>query len=128
MWGSKNRRITELQTRIAELAEQRNEARAELAESRATVIRLAGRNNELSNRLERANEAANDGALDEMGARLDRALHACARYLDAYHAQCRVNDRLSDQLMGAMGYTDDGLKALGVALAKDARENGGVKQ
>ncbi|MFI0768578.1 hypothetical protein ACH4TQ_27380 [Streptomyces sp. NPDC021218] len=121
MWGSKNRRI-------AELAEQRNEARAELAESRATVIRLAGRNDELSNRLERANEAANDGALDEMGARLDRALRACARYLDAYHAQCRVNDRLSDQLMGAMGYTDDGLKALGVALAKDARENGGVKQ
>ncbi|MGW3428934.1 hypothetical protein ACWDHW_13400 [Streptomyces melanosporofaciens] len=128
MWGAKNRRIAELQNRIAELAEQRDEARAELAESRATVIRLAGRNTTLAERLEHAHEAANDGALDEMGARLDRALHACARYLDAYHAQCRVNDRLSDQLMGAMGYTDAGLKALGVALAEDARKNGGVKQ
>lgn len=33
-------------------------------------------------------------------------------------AQGRVNDRLSDQLMHAMGYTTAGLERLGVVAAK----------
>lgn len=80
MWHPWKRRIAELRARVEQLAEQRDDARRELANSRATVIRLTGRNTELTERLERAHEAAQDGALDEMGHRLDRALRACARY------------------------------------------------
>lgn len=52
----------------------------QFGEADAANTRLAGRNQRLTELLERAREAAQDGALDEMGARLDRALRACARY------------------------------------------------
>ncbi|MEU9792934.1 hypothetical protein AB0E27_20290 [Streptomyces sparsogenes] len=80
MWHPWKRRIAQLQARVEQLAEQRDNARRELAESRATIVRLAGRNSRLTELLEVAQEAAQDGALDEMGRRLDRALRACARY------------------------------------------------
>ncbi|NUH35312.1 hypothetical protein HUF15_00760 [Streptomyces samsunensis] len=90
MWGAKKRRIAELTARVTELAEQRHELRKELAGSRATVIRLAGRNSSLAERLELAHQAASDGALDEMGARLDRALRACVRYRADVDGQARL--------------------------------------
>lgn len=141
MWGAKKQRIAELEARVRQLADERDDARRDAETERFNNVtmarqvweadaankRLYGRNRHLTEQLEQAREAARDGALDEMGRRLDRALHVCARYLDAYHAQCRVNDRLSDQLMGAMGYTDAGLKALGVAVAEHAEERGEVK-
>jgi hypothetical protein len=49
--------------------------------------------------------------------RLDRAVRACIRYRHDLAAQHRVNDRLSDQLMGSMGYSDVALSRLGVDLA-----------
>ncbi|MEU1800815.1 hypothetical protein [Streptomyces sp. NPDC019937] len=79
MWHPWKRRITELQARVAELAEQRTELRAELAESRAAVIRLAGRNDELSDRLE-LTRAVRGKQAKQLRARLDRVLRACARY------------------------------------------------
>lgn len=103
MWHPWKRRIAELQARVEQLAEQRDEARAELVESRATVVRLAGRNTRLTELLEVAREAAQDGALDEMGRRLDRALRACARYRADADGQARLirsQQDLLDRLYG----------------------------
>ncbi|MFD8866061.1 hypothetical protein ACFV1F_17080 [Streptomyces sp. NPDC059590] len=58
----------------------RNTMARQFAEADAANRRLHGRNVRLTEQLERAHEAAQDGALDEMGHRLDRALRACARY------------------------------------------------
>lgn len=52
----------------------------QVCEADAANRRLHGRNQHLTEQLETAREAAADGALDEMGHRLDRALRACARY------------------------------------------------
>lgn len=94
MWGAKRRRIAELEARVEQLADERDEAlrdveterfnniimARQLCEADAANKRLYGRNRHLTEQLENAREAAQDGALDEMGARLDRALRACARY------------------------------------------------
>jgi hypothetical protein len=53
----------------------------------------------------------------QLTVRLDRALRACARYRSALTTQHRVNDRLSNQLMDAMGYTDTALMRLSIDLA-----------
>lgn len=54
--------------------------------------------------------------------RLRRALRACAGYRSDLAAQHRVTDRLSDQLMDAMGYTDTALIRLSVDLTNADRE------
>ncbi|TMU98063.1 hypothetical protein [Streptomyces sp. DASNCL29] len=112
MWGSKNRRIAELQDRVAQLVDERDAAlRAvetertarsiavrQFCEAAAANKRIHGRNVHLTEQLERAREDANDGALDEMGARLDRALRACARYRADADGQARLN-RNQQQLL-----------------------------
>ncbi|MEV5770128.1 hypothetical protein AB0L49_02490 [Streptomyces antimycoticus] len=62
----------------------------QFCEADAANKRLHGRNVHLTEQLERAREAAQDGALDEMGARLDRALRACARYRAEVDGQARL--------------------------------------
>ncbi|MCP9205548.1 hypothetical protein [Streptomyces cucumeris] len=120
MWG----RIRRLREEIADLRAQldRMRERAETAESNekterhnrrlitrqfceadATNIRLEGRVRRLTDQLERAHEAAQDGALDEMGGRLDRALRACARYRADADGQARLirsQQELLDRLYG----------------------------
>lgn len=111
MWHPWKRRIAELQARVAEFAEQRDEARTELAASRATVIRLAGRNTRLTEQLELAYKQADDGALEEMGARLDRALRACARYRAELVRTGRDMSRLQARLDDACGLNSAAVQA-----------------
>lgn len=94
MWHPWKRRIADLEARERRLIDDLDDARRErdterfnngivtrqFCEADAANKRLHGRNVHLTEQLERAREAAQDGALDEMGARLDRALRACARY------------------------------------------------
>ncbi|MFJ3949028.1 hypothetical protein ACIPXV_03015 [Streptomyces libani] len=56
-------------------------------------------------------------------ARLARALWATRRELAAQKA---VNNNLADQLFSSLGYTDAGLKALGVPAQTTGREPGEV--
>jgi hypothetical protein len=53
----------------------------------------------------------------QLTSRLGRAVRACARYRADLTVQHRVNDRLADQLMGSLGYSDVELAHLGVDLA-----------
>ncbi|MEU8473712.1 hypothetical protein [Streptomyces hygroscopicus] len=68
----------------------RNIMARQLREADAANKRIHGRNVHLTEQLERAREAAQDGALDEMGRRLDRALRACARYRADTDGQARL--------------------------------------
>ncbi|WP_431999275.1 hypothetical protein [Streptomyces sioyaensis] len=56
-------------------------------------------------------------------ARLARALWTTRRELAAQKA---VNNRLADQLFSSLGYTDAGLKAIGVPTQTAGREPGEV--
>lgn len=100
------RRERELLARVEELIEQRDEARADAAAHLGTAKRLVVRNVHLSGQLSAAPARR----------RLDRLVHAVVRLRRELAAQCRVNDRLSDQLMNSMGYNAAGLLALGVAV------------
>lgn len=94
MWHPWKRRIAELEARVRRLVDDLDDARRErdterfnnntiarqVFEADAALKRVHGRNVHLTEQLERAREAAQDGALHEMGTRLDRALRACARY------------------------------------------------
>ncbi|MEU9498196.1 hypothetical protein [Streptomyces sp. NPDC048196] len=97
----KSRRIAELQTRVSNLDFSLTWTRLERdvykIRSRRYALRIA---------------------------RLARAVWRLRRELAE---QKRVNDRLADQLFNAMGYTDAGLKALGVpAHTAAGREPGEV--
>ncbi|WP_432010138.1 hypothetical protein [Streptomyces cucumeris] len=120
MWG----RIRRLREEIADLRAQldRMRIRAEkaehtvkteqfarsvmarqCAEKDAANKRVTDRAQRLTEQLERAQEAAGDGALDEMGGRLDRALRACARYRADADGQVRLirsQQELLDRLYG----------------------------
>lgn len=74
------RRVLATEARHDEVEGERRRLAAGLAEADAANRRLHGRNQHLTEQLETAREAAQDGALEEMGHRLDRALRACARY------------------------------------------------
>ena len=134
MFGSKNRRIADLEARVAQLTEQRDQAREDrdterntrriiarqVAEADGALRRIHSRNLHLAELLELAREAQGDGANEQLHARLHRALRACAGYRSELAAQHRVNNRLSDQLMDSLGYDDAGLKALGRAVREAA--------
>lgn len=98
------RTAREIAIRVACEAETARQALAgQLAEAEAANIRLDGRNRRLTEQLERAHEAAQDGALDEMGNRLDRALRACVRYRSDADGQARLirsQQALLDRLYG----------------------------
>lgn len=86
--------------------------------SRRRAEALAAENARLRNRL-RVYEGASATTVRVVyryEKRLARLARAVATGRAEYAAQCRVNDRLSDQLMCAMGYSDDGLKLLGTAV------------
>ncbi|MEU0808744.1 hypothetical protein [Streptomyces sp. NPDC005970] len=84
----------------------RNTMARQFAEADAANRRLHGRNVRLTEQLERAHEAAQDGALDEMGRRLDRALRACARYRTEADGQARLIRSQQDLLDRLYGLND----------------------
>ncbi|MER8158118.1 hypothetical protein [Streptomyces sp. NPDC094472] len=104
MWHPWKRRIADLEAREQRLIDDLDDARRErdterfnngiitrqFCEADAANKRLHGRNVHLTEQLGKAREAANDGALDEMGRRLDRALRACARYRADVDGQARL--------------------------------------
>lgn len=97
----------EIAIRVACEAETARQALArQLAETNAANIRLDGRNRRLTEQLERAHEAANDGALDDIGRRLDRALRACARYRSDADGQTRLIRSQQDLLDRLYGLND----------------------
>lgn len=75
------------------------------AEADATNTRLAGRNRELSKRLDSAHdgELINGADILRVESRLGRALKACARYLAAYHREQRRSALLQARLDDAVG-------------------------
>jgi chromosome segregation ATPase len=74
------RRVLATEARHDEAEGERRRLADQLAGADAANRRVHDRNRYLTEQLETAREAAQDGALDEMGRRLDRALRACARY------------------------------------------------
>lgn len=98
MFGSKNRRIADLQARVQQLIEERDEAREDAADFKSAAVRTAGRNTVLAKA-----EAAHDADLDHMADRIDRVLRACARYRAAHAAERRRADRLQHRLDDALG-------------------------
>lgn len=74
----------------------------QLAAADAANRRLAGRNLELGNRLSTLTEADPEYAA-ALEARLDRALTACARYLDALWSKQHLADALQARLDDACG-------------------------
>lgn len=137
------RRIAELEERVQLLVEQRDNARSLAATHQGNLARMAQlrsvdhdeltRLRQEAERTERYRTAwmsASRRALPVswgvplwrtedrlLRSRLTRVLRACARYRADLAVQHRVVDRLSDQLMGAMGYTDAALMRLSVDLA-----------
>ncbi|MGW2203391.1 hypothetical protein [Streptomyces sp. NPDC001774] len=86
--------------------------------SRRRAVALEAENRRLRMRL-RVHEALtvdNARTVYRYERRLVRLCRAVAVARRDYAAQCRVADRLSDQLMCSMGYSDEGLKALGSAV------------
>ena len=80
----------------------RGQALRQLAEAEAANRRLAGRNLELGVRLS-AYAESDPEYVAGLEKRLDRALKACARYLDAYHAEKRRTAHLQRRLDDATG-------------------------
>jgi hypothetical protein len=140
-FGSKSREITHLKRLVKSRTIQRDNARKLASIHRANLKRTSARNSGLLDLLtdtQRARDAAQNRAVEAtrhagllgsehepLANRLDRMVRACTRLRAELAAQHRVNDRLSDQLMGAMGYTDTALIALGVAET-DGRERAEV--
>lgn len=125
MFGSKNRRIADLEQRNADLHEQLAEARHDAAAHLGASKRTAARNVHLGEQLEAARHTAVtatrrtqqlDGEFEEMADRLERLLRGCVRYRRDLAEQHRVIRRLTDQLFDSMGYDDAGLKRLEVAV------------
>ncbi|MFG2826056.1 hypothetical protein ACGFWI_01010 [Streptomyces sp. NPDC048434] len=76
---------------------------------------------------EREEREAQEGRARRYAARLARMARVIVRLRRELTAQKRVNDRLANQLMGAMGYTDAALKRLDVpARTAAGREPGEV--
>jgi hypothetical protein len=124
-WREK-RRIADLEARearhlakIEELTEAAGDFNARMLAQKAVARQRGEDLARLSNRQANTERYANetDTSLGRMELRLDRALRACLRVRRELAAQYRVNDRLSDQLMGSMGYSDVALSRLGVDLA-----------
>lgn len=89
----KSRRITELTDRITNLGRSLNWTRVE-----RDMFQLRSRRYAL---------------------RIERLARATAKLRQELTEQKRVNNQLSDHLMGAMGYTDAALKRLGVPARTD---------
>ncbi|MEU8723563.1 hypothetical protein [Streptomyces antimycoticus] len=143
MWHPWKRRIADLEAREQRLIDDLDDARRErdterfnngiitrqFCEADAANKRLHGRNVHLTEQLGKAREAANDGALDEMGRRLDRALHACARYraeaaedrAAAMTAHQRMKDALDAADRARVAGRSDLVRQLG--LSEDARRS-----
>lgn len=123
MWGAKRRRIAELEARVEQLVQQRDAAREDAAAHLGAAKRTAARNVHLSDQL--------DGAR-ALTARHQRRISCLARAVASLRVdlsvQHRVVDRLTEQLFSSLGYTDTGLEALGVAIAKQAKEHGEVQR
>lgn len=102
----------DLKARYEHATEQLGEAREELADWKGSAIRVAGRNTELSRRLDASRDVAFIDAeySGELEGRLSRALRACARYLAAYHAEKRRADRLQRRLDDALGLNTAGIE------------------
>lgn len=92
-------KIVELCGEVDELREQLAAARKQLATRGQLVQQRGTALGRISNRLDHAvSEYSHiDGYAARLETRLDRALKACARYLDAYHAEKRRADRLQAQ-------------------------------
>ncbi|MGW7247747.1 hypothetical protein [Streptomyces decoyicus] len=75
---------------------------------------------------ERTEREAQEGRARRYALRLDRMARAIVRLRRELAEQKRVNDRLANQLFGSLGYTDAGLKALGVPTQTAGREPGEV--
>ncbi|MFI2632582.1 hypothetical protein ACH5A2_19620 [Streptomyces collinus] len=73
----------------------------QFVEADATNQRLEGRNRELNERLAKHADAAPKAA--QLEQRLHRALHACARWMNATWAETRHTDRLQARLDDAVG-------------------------
>lgn len=130
MFGSKKRRIADLEARVAQLAEQRDQARGDrdterearrivtghYCEADGALRRLHGRNLRLAELLELAREAQGNAEHEQLHTRLHVALRGCARYRAEIAAQHRVVDQLTTQLFNALGYDHAGLRALGAEV------------
>lgn len=75
---------------------------------------------------EREEREAQEGRARRYALRLDRMARAIVRLRRELADQKRVNDRLAEQLFGSLGYTDAGLKAIGVPTKTAGREPGEV--
>lgn len=87
-------------------------AARKFADADAVNRRLMGRNLELGRRLSQLGEA-DPVHLASLEARLDRALAACARYLDALWTKQRLTGALQARLDDAVGLNDPAIDAAG---------------
>lgn len=88
---------------LAAARAQTAEALRQAAEAETAARRTAGRNTHLTDQLDAAHRAADDGALDAVGRRLDRALRACAAYRQQLAEQGRLvhaQQKQLDELFG----------------------------
>lgn len=105
MWGKKTRRITELQDRVRQLVDERDETRAAAAVHLAAAVRTAGRNTVLAEKNERlaVADARHDADVEQQADRIERLLRGCIRYRAALATADRGNRRLQGLLDDALG-------------------------
>ncbi|MEU2510513.1 hypothetical protein [Streptomyces syringium] len=113
MFGSRKRRIEDLDALAALLLQQRDEARVDRLAMADALTRMCAQLAEQR---------------QWYGRRLDRALQGCARYRQELAEQRKTLDRLSTQLMGAMGYDADQCARLGIPIVTRSRREPGLEK
>ncbi|MGW0552327.1 hypothetical protein [Streptomyces altiplanensis] len=105
MFTTKNRRITDLEQRVARLVEERDDARTAAAVHLVASVRTAGRNTHLDDRLDLCRNSLAVTTLSHTRTlrRLRRAVRACARYRHELAAQARRIRSLEGQLDDLLG-------------------------
>ncbi|MEV0114638.1 hypothetical protein AB0H77_15500 [Streptomyces sp. NPDC050844] len=105
MWRKKSRRIAELEDRVRQLVDERDDARTASAVNLAAAVRTAGRNTALAERIEQlaTTEASHDADLGVQADRIERLLRGCIRYRADLSTSERDNRRLQGLLDDALG-------------------------
>lgn len=113
MWGKKKRRIADLEQRVRELVDERDEARAAAAVHLAAAVRTAGRNTVLAERNERlaATDARHDADIEQQTDRIERLLRACIRYRAQLATEARDLRHLQGRLDHLLGLDSPAITA-----------------